>query len=51
MIVYLKTVIEQRSRMPSKRSKTSWDPDTWEPASEIFCRIGARAKAAGASQH
>jgi len=27
------------------------DPDTWEPASEIFYRIGSKAKTAGSSQH
>ncbi|MGY3581559.1 hypothetical protein ACVIGB_000369 [Bradyrhizobium sp. USDA 4341] len=27
------------------------DPHTWEPASEIFYRIGARPKTVGRSQH
>lgn len=27
------------------------NPDAWEPASEIFFRIGTRRKSAGTSQH
>lgn len=27
------------------------DPGAWEPASEIFFRIGGRTKSAGTSQH
>lgn len=42
---------EDRAALQGAQLRNILNPDAWEPASEVFFRIGARRKSAGTSQH